>query len=116
MISKYYRFEDYLESSGVDEWDNSLGPPIQRVRIREFDVEKETPKGVWIRGFMFRRFQLKECRKRFACPSVELAMESFMARKRKQAKILRTRLAGVEHAMYQARVEYELKEKKSWVG
>lgn len=96
----YYRIEDYLESAGVDEFDNPLGPPRVRVAIREFEVDRRTPKGVWIsRGFMGRRFVLKSARKRYACPTLAEALESFIARKRKQISIYSKRIANAELAL-----------------
>lgn len=97
-VAVWYRFENYLESAGVDEFDNSLGPPRVRVHLREFEVERETPKGVWLRGFMFRRFCLRGARKQFACPTLEGALESFLARKRKQASIYERRLGHIQQA------------------
>lgn len=104
----YYRIEDHLESAGVDEFDNPLGPPRVRVCILKFEVDKLTPKGVWIsRGFMGRRFVLKSARKRYACPTLAEALESFVARKRKQINIYSRRISNAEDALQMAIQEVE---------
>ena len=56
------------------------------VRIFEqvLKVLKETPKGVWLNDSGNRRFVLRDARKRFACPTRQEALESFIARKRLQ--------------------------------
>lgn len=108
----WYRFENHLESAGVDEWDNPLGPPQVRVNIRKFVVEKETPKGVWLQAAFFRRFVLRGARKRYACPTLEEALESFKARKQAQLRILNTQIGRVELALYHA--EQELDRERRW--
>lgn len=96
---KWYRIEDHLVSAGVDEFDNPLGPAQLQISVREFEVEKETPKGVWLRSTFFRRFVLRDARKKYACPSKEAALESFLARKKKQRNIYAARVARAENAM-----------------
>lgn len=96
---KYYRVDDILLSAGVDEWGNSLGPGRVHLTLASFDVLSKTPKGVWLSVYGKKRFVLESARKRFACPSVELAVQSFKARKKRQAEILRGRLRNVERAI-----------------
>jgi hypothetical protein len=85
----YYRYEERRWSQG-----EGFRPRLE-VALVEFDVVKRTPRGVWVvyRGMTIgRRFVLDGARRRYACPTKEEAMESFVARKRKQAKIYETRL------------------------
>lgn len=90
-VAIWFRFEDRMVSDGVDEFDNPLGPGHLEVALREYEVAKETPKGVWLRSFMTRRFVLRGARKQFACATIEQALASYLARKRKQASIYEKR-------------------------
>lgn len=94
MTDRWYRFEDVQYASLVDEFDNPVGTGRLDVVMRQYKVIKLTPKGVWlcevIGDFMSpdQRFVRRTARKRFACPTIEEATESFIARKQRQAKIL----------------------------
>ena len=93
-MATWYRYEDYLSA---DDWGSYVN-----VRLRTFEVIKETPKGVWLRLYEFtnmKRFVRNDSRKKFACPTREQALESFLARKTKQAKILKAQLRRVEEAI-----------------
>jgi deoxyribodipyrimidine photolyase-like uncharacterized protein len=59
-------------------------------------VAKETPKGCWIDVYGKRKFILNDAVKRYACPTKELALQSFIARKRRQCAILRAQLENAE--------------------
>jgi hypothetical protein len=80
----WYRFEDRVYAPAVDEFDNVVGSSITAVHLLTYQVIRITPKGVRLAN---NRFVLLAARKRFACPTVTDAMESFLARKRKQARI-----------------------------
>lgn len=108
MSETWYRLENYLESAGVNEFDNPVGPPNVRVAVRVFEVEKHTPKGVWLKAFMFRRFVLASAKRRFACPTLDEALESFKKRKAKQLAILKRKQFHVEMAVYLADNEVRL--------
>lgn len=102
----WYRLEDHLYSAGVDEFDNPLGPPQLQVNINKFTVAKVTPKGVWLdRGWMGKRFVLSGTRRKYACPTLELALESFLARKQRQARIYQARADSAREAMEIAKYE-----------
>lgn len=97
-IEVWYRYEDKTYAS-VDEWDNVH--THTELQLHEFEVANHTPKGVWI--FTFGRFDINGLRasdarrekryilgtanKMFALPTKQLALESFVARKEKQANI-----------------------------
>lgn len=107
----WYRFENQRYAPPVDEW----GDPIwgargeHKVHRRVFKVVGVTPKGVWLTftygkdHFAFderdKRFVLLEARKRYACPTIEEAKESFIARKTRQARIYRARMEDAEEAI-----------------
>lgn len=86
----WYRMDDVLYAAPVDEFDNPVGPSTLRLRVVKFKVTKVTPKGVWLDGY---KFALTSARKRYACPSLEEARESFIARKSRQLSILQDRVA-----------------------
>lgn len=94
-IEIWFRVEDVLRENT---W-NEYGPPSVHVVTREYPVAKVTPCGVRL---ACGRFVLRVARKRYACPTREEAMQSFLARKKRQASILRSRLGFVEEAIRQA--------------
>jgi len=110
----WYRYEDYCTAPPVDEFENRIGESEVHIRLRTFEVVKHTPKGVWLIETIGtwkcepERFVLKDSHKRFACPTIELALESFEARKLKQARIYRARIKVAEEALRLARKEPEL--------
>lgn len=83
-MTYWYRYDSHPRTDGAT------------VNLNSYQVTKETPKGVWLEG---RRFVLRGARKRFACPTVEEAAESFVARKRRQINILRAQLRHAEAAL-----------------
>lgn len=94
----FYRFEDYGVSHGSEDFGFYSS---RQLSLREFNVVKETPKGVWIEGpfGLTKRFVRLDAHKRYACPTIESARESFMARKKRQIKILKTQLANAEESL-----------------
>ena len=106
----WYRFEDRRYSVTIDADAEVFGSRMD-VELHEYYVAKHTPKGVWLTMFRcssdtpfspktyWARFVLHSARKRFACPTIELAKESFIARKRKQARIHRARAAQADRAI-----------------
>lgn len=98
----WWRFYDGLESAGVDEFDNPLGPPRVRLYVRKFIVTKVTPKGVRLNdgGLV-----LNHWRRKYANPTKALARESFLARKEKQLSFLYTQSGHIRTAMELAKQE-----------
>ena len=101
----WFRYENHRYAAPVDEWGDVVGRGHLEVVLLKLRVLKHTPKGVWLdasRSRMwsqFRCFVLRDARKRFACPTIEDAKESFVARKQRQARIYRARLADAEEAI-----------------
>lgn len=99
----WYRYDDWLTAAPVDEYENPIGETEVHVGLAKFHVLSRTPKGVWLSRYSFgteaKRFVLHDARKRYACPTVEEAAKSFLARKARQAAILRARLRRVEAAV-----------------
>ena len=110
-----YRVTETSHSEGnVDingEW-RSNGRYTVRLHTDEFQVKKHTPKGCWIEPDDYRprqtfngwRFVAYGTHKRFAHLTIDDAMESFIARKRRQASIYRTRCKIAHMAMTKALV------------
>lgn len=95
----WYRFEDRRYSIADDYGDHAYSR--LEVELHKYWVHHHTPKGVWLGLFRGskHRFVLKGATRRFACPTIELAKESFIARKRKQAAIYHARANQAERAI-----------------
>lgn len=99
-IEVWYRYEGRrygyvdehgdISSSGVD------------ITLHEYQVKVHTPKGVRL---VDGRVILNESRKKFACPTKELVLESFLARKDRHRRILEAQLAEVNKLIAMAKGE-----------
>lgn len=96
MTAVWYRFEDKEYAAPLDEFDRPNGPGHTELRLFEFQVAKETPKGVRLSNG---RLVLRDRRRRYACPTKTEALISFVERKRAQRRILQARLARVDRAI-----------------
>lgn len=91
----WYRYDDVAYAAPVDEYGNPRGVGRIEVRLSEFLVLKVTLHGVWldyITGTAKGRFVLRTANKRFACPTKEEALVSYIARKNRQIAILTAQL------------------------
>jgi hypothetical protein len=80
----YFRYVDQLEG---DEYSSS---PV--IRLMTYNVLSHTAKGVWLhRHYQRKKFVLNSGRKRFAHPTKEEALASFIERKRRQKAIYAAR-------------------------
>ena len=100
-VEVWYRYEDVRYAAAVDEYGYTRGPGRTEVRLLELQVSKVTPKGVWLAlgGWGTPRFVLREARKQYASPTIDAALTAFIARKRRQCRILRAQLANAEEAL-----------------
>lgn len=93
-----YRYEDVSHSS-VNEFDEVTGHSTS-IQLRYGKVDKFTPKGFrvkdWVHGS---RLVLHNSRKKAWHLSIPEARASFIARKRKQASIYRSRLKTAEKVL-----------------
>ena len=98
---KWYRFEEIHYAPSLDEFDNPVGEGHTDVCKIELDVIKKTPCGVWLDlGFgSGSRWVSCTSHKRYACPTEAEAMESFLARKRRQITILQSQIKRAERAI-----------------
>lgn len=82
----YYRF-----------WDNKSGCHLDKYR-----VHRRTEKGVWLcaqKSNGLQAFVLNVANKKWACPTIEAARVSFLARKKFQINHLKNKLTDVEYAV-----------------
>lgn len=105
-IEVWYRYEDHRRSSwdGFEECSHSR----LEVSLRRFHVIKHTRKGVWLRipyDLGWKRWVPISARKRYACPTIEEARSSFLARKNKQMRLLKEKLFDAQLAIGQVTME-----------
>lgn len=107
MNKEYYRIEPYYEDYY----------PASQLIYYVYSVVKETPKGVWIKlkgyedcTYQRKRFILSNSRKKYAYPSKEEALYSFIKRKETQIKILSRKLSEAEDLLELAYNCEEIKE------
>jgi len=95
---KFYRYEEInYHQIGI------------RIFFTEFDLLNETPKGYWIyKNFTDdKRWVSKTAKKRFAYPTMEEALSSFIARKTRQIQILEGQLTNAKSALMQGKNEWK---------
>jgi hypothetical protein len=99
-MGTWYRVEDGRYAPTLDEFERPMGNGRPFLTVREFTVHKETPCGVWLDdGYGNQRHVLYQSRKRFACPTLEEAWESWRARKRKHLRLLEAQVRHVHEAL-----------------
>ena len=109
MSDLWYRYEDIRYAPPLDEFDMPIGGGSVGIMLREYRVVKATPRGVWLEhdNWLFDpepKFVLQDSRKRFACPTIIEAKESFIARKNKQIRILAEQLSNAKDALAKMQV------------
>lgn len=92
----WFRFEDGQYAAPVDECGNSQGPGQTYVRLHKYRAIKYTRCGVRLDNG---RFVNRSSTKRFACPSIKEALESFKRRKELQIFYLQSRITRVKDAL-----------------
>ncbi len=115
MTEYWYRYDETHYAPPADEYGEYHGKGSIRIHLNEYTVIRRTPKGVWLSrwpvtlwlgeeaGDREERFVLKDAWKRFACPTKEEAQASFIARKKRQLKILRAQAEGISDTLCEAR-------------
>lgn len=129
-MDRWYRYEDVRYAAMVDEFENPIGEGRTDVNLRVLVVVRVTPRGVWLlpehvwpqaeykREDLQRsgaRFVRLSATKQYACPSLEAARISFIARKTAQARIYRARLRQAETALQRAKLPLpQPSERRTW--
>lgn len=65
----------------------------------EYPITKETKHGVWIDNYGQKKFIKTDAHKQYASSTIEGALESYYARKRRQIRILKHQLLQAEAAL-----------------
>ena len=104
--TSYFRYEEVRYGTGYTDVHGeyvSTGSYVE-LQLREFRVIRRTPCGVRIDDYRSEhgRFISREWNKQWACPTVEEARLSFIARKERQIRILRAQLKQAKEALGKA--------------
>lgn len=97
----WYRYSYEVDYGNAEFIAFSHKPAIRLVK-ELWVVQRHTPKGVWIRRqgwYDKERFVLKGARRSWAYPTPELALNSFLIRKRRQIGYLTSQLSNVTEAL-----------------
>lgn len=100
-----FRYEDIKYAPPLDEFENPIGEGRVAIRLYKFPVLKETPQGVWIDTGLEKKWINLSARKKYACLTEEEAKESFIARKKRQIRILESQLNRAHSALSLAKNE-----------
>lgn len=99
----WYRYEE--RRYGVaNEFDEVVSSYVQ-LELIELKVTKVTPKGVWVTRFLSKKFVLTAANKRYALPTKQEALESLLARKARQIRILESNVKHAREASFLAERE-----------
>lgn len=90
-----WRIKEQYYSVCINADGDTFGKSPLYVEARWYPVTRRTPKGAWIGG----KFVKLNARKKYACETLEDAIESFIARKEKQVKILTAQLETAKLAL-----------------
>lgn len=102
----WYRYED-RRTANYDPWAEYDQPEGYHITLheRKYKFIRSTPKGAWISMDFFhyrdgdpKKFILASATKQFACPTRELALLSYIARKNRQVSILSKQCKDAETA------------------
>ncbi len=103
--TSYFRYTEILVGEGyTDQWGEyvSTGSHV-KLQLREFQVIKVTPRGARIDDYsQGGRFISRDWNKQWASPTIEQARQSFIARKKRQMRILEKQLQRAKEAMHKA--------------
>lgn len=88
VLGVLYRYND-VRVSDWDMWEEVSRNHRTELRLEEYNIIKKTPKGVWIEYKYYKKFVLLETNmKKFAHPTKEAAIKSFIRRKCRQLEII----------------------------
>lgn len=102
-----YRYDNWQTAALWDDYEFIRNPSTTRIGLREYHVIRTTPKGAWIDCNGGTKFVNLNARKKFACRTKEDAIESFIARKTKQKRILTEQLRHTDEALRLANKELD---------
>lgn len=99
-----YRCESIIYAAPLDEFDRSSGEGRLELREIKFQIIKRTPKGAWIDIYGDKKFVNLTARKKFACETIDKALESFIARKERQISILESQTRYAKRVLQMAKI------------
>lgn len=105
-----YRFEDHTYAERIDpyeDWDDNWRS-VTHIELTAYLVCNKTAQGynIWVYDSGYRRrFINSNWTKRFALPTVEQALESYIARKDRQARIYEARASKARRCIEEAKYE-----------
>jgi hypothetical protein len=104
---KFYRYEAESQTLGQDhdgEYTVPLPFPFVTLKLKEYDLISETPKGYWV-GFWGRKFKWvpKNSKKAFAYTDKSRALENYIKRTETSIKIMKARLEIAEIGLEKAK-------------
>jgi hypothetical protein len=109
----WHRFSEQKFASPLNEFDEPCGRGTIELVHETYPVIKHTKCGAWLKlGDGSHRFVNKTSRKRFACPTIEEALESFIRRKQRQITIYSNRAYDAEIALQKAKNHKTLRPKE----
>ena len=106
-IKHLYRIDGMCYAACLDGYENPMGIGRRELRVSKFDVVRATPTGVWIHPYSwddsYKKFVRLTASKKYACETIELAKESFIARKNRQISILSAQLRDAKMFLSQTK-------------
>ena len=103
---KLYRYDYVLEGFSEDYYVE----PTVRLTYRKYTIIKKTKCGVWIEhGRNGKKFVNLTKRKKFACETLQEALEQFLHRKQRQQFILEEQLRNIKISIGLAKIELNAK-------
>jgi len=90
-MKQLFRYSDYI---GCEFFEES-----EKLELEIFETVKETKCGFWIEIYKKRKFILKGDGKRFAHETKEMALNSFICRKKRQILINKSMIARAKHSL-----------------
>lgn len=118
-VKQFYRYEAVCYSNGLDQFGDPIKALVPNVKIRliEFGLVKETPKGYWIReGYTpddthflsdylcgKKKWVSKTSVKRYAYPTKEEAINNYIKRGERRVSILKGQLDVTEYGIMGAK-------------
>ena len=92
----YYRAAHINYAPSLDQFDEPMGQGRVEVVVYHYAVAKHTPKGVRLENG---KFVSNTSRRRFANPTREEAIVSYLARKEAEISIYQARIKNIKRAM-----------------
>lgn len=99
MTAYYFRVEETTYSAGADEWGDPIPGGPTRPNLLLFEVLRSTPCGVILNVYCESKFVNRNWNKQFAHATVEAAITSFKARKKRQMAIAQATINRAEDSL-----------------